>query len=197
MIKSKKDLREVIQKDKAAMGFSGKNYLIMRLKGRSYEVSLMKYIVLIRKVELFENLYNSKKTLFSFFFYYLFRQYSLWKSNKIGIYIAPNTVGAGLCLVHPGYRWIDKSSRIGNNCTILPRVLLGKKRPGIPPPLVFIGDNCYIGVDVTILGPIKIGNNVTIGAGAVVVNDVPDNVIIGGNPARIIRYKDDNEFHSE
>ena len=38
---------------------------------------------------------------------------------------------------------------------------------------IFVGDNCYVGPGATILGPIKIGNNVTIAAGAVVTKDVP------------------------
>ena len=47
-----------------------------------------------------------------------------------------------------------------------------------------------IGPNVCIIGKIKIGNNVDIGAGSVVVKDVPDNVVVAGNPVRIIRYKD-------
>ena len=53
------------------------------------------------------------------------------------------------------------------------------------------GDNCYLGVRVTILGPVKIGNNVTIGGGSVEVKDIPDNCIVAGNPAKIIKYKID------
>ena len=45
------------------------------------------------------------------------------------------------------------------------------------------------GCHVAIIGDITIGNNVTIGAGAVVVKDVPDNAVVVGNPARIIKYK--------
>ena len=54
-----------------------------------------------------------------------------------------------------------------------------------------IGDNVYIGAGAIIIGNIKVGNNVVIGAGAVVVTDVPDRAIIIGNPGRIIRYSEE------
>lgn len=53
---------------------------------------------------------------------------------------------------------------------------------------VTIGNNCWIGGSVTILPGVTIGNNVTIGAGSVVVKNVPDNVIVAGNPARILKH---------
>lgn len=52
---------------------------------------------------------------------------------------------------------------------------------------VTIGDNVWIGGDVTIVPGVTIGNNVTIGAGSVVTKDVPDNVLVAGIPARIIK----------
>lgn len=61
-----------------------------------------------------------------------------------------------------------------------------------PPPLIFIGDNCYIGTGATILGPVRIGDNVTIGAGAVVTKDIPSNVVVAGNPAKIINVKNES-----
>ena len=42
---------------------------------------------------------------------------------------------------------------------------------------------------MTIIGNVRVGNNVTIGAGAVVVKDIPDNAIAVGNPARVVKYK--------
>lgn len=51
---------------------------------------------------------------------------------------------------------------------------------------ISIGNDVWIGGNVTIIGGVHIGNNVIVGAGAVVVNDIPDNCIVGGVPAKVI-----------
>ena len=135
MILSKKDLIDCLRSDRAAMGFNDKNLIKQILLGREYEVSLMIYIMRLRKMELVQNRYNSKKTAFNFIRYYIWRQYFWWYRKKKNIFIDPNVFGPGLKIVHPGYIWVDNSAEIGSNCTILPRVLLGKKRPGIAPPI--------------------------------------------------------------
>lgn len=50
-----------------------------------------------------------------------------------------------------------------------------------------IGERCFIAVGAMILPGVSVGNDVIVGAGAVVTKDVPSNVIVAGNPARIIR----------
>lgn len=50
-----------------------------------------------------------------------------------------------------------------------------------------IGDNVTLGVNVTIIGGVIVGNNVIIGAGSVVVKDIPDNSVAVGNPCRVIK----------
>lgn len=54
---------------------------------------------------------------------------------------------------------------------------------------ISIGDNCYISTGVIIWGTVSIGYNVTIAAGAVVTKDIPNNCVVGGVPAKIIKYK--------
>ena len=51
---------------------------------------------------------------------------------------------------------------------------------------VVIGNNVYIGAEAIVLPGVRIGNNVIIGAGAVVTKNVPDNSVVAGNPARVI-----------
>lgn len=62
---------------------------------------------------------------------------------------------------------------------------------------VNIGDNCWIGANVTICPGVTIGENTVIGAGSVVTKDIPANVIAVGNPCKVIREIDerDNEYY--
>ena len=53
----------------------------------------------------------------------------------------------------------------------------------------YIGKRCFIAVNATILPGVHVGDEVIVGAGAVVTKNVPSNVIVAGNPARIIREK--------
>jgi len=50
-----------------------------------------------------------------------------------------------------------------------------------------IGSNCFVGGNSIIMPGVQVGNGVVIGAGSIVTKSVPDNVVVAGNPARIIR----------
>lgn len=51
---------------------------------------------------------------------------------------------------------------------------------------IFIGNNVFIGMNSTLLKGVHVGNNVIIGAESLVNKDIPDNVVVGGNPAKIL-----------
>lgn len=86
---------------------------------------------------------------------------------------------------------IHKDSVIGNNCMIAQHVTIGggnSRYPGLP----VIGDNVHISHGAIVFGGISIGDNVEVGANAVVCKPVPDNAIVAGVPAKILRLK--NEY---
>ncbi len=82
---------------------------------------------------------------------------------------------------------IDENSLIASGVTILSHDHC--KRVNGYPLLsdTYIGKRCFIAVNATILPGVRIGDEVIVGAGSVVSKNVPSNVIVAGNPARIIR----------
>jgi serine O-acetyltransferase len=86
---------------------------------------------------------------------------------------------------------IGETAEIGDNVTLFQGVTLGgtgKQRGKRHPTL---GNHVVVGTGAKVLGPIKIGNYVKIGANAVVLQDVPDHSTVVGIPGRIVRIKDD------
>ena len=104
-----------------------------------------------------------------------------------GIEIHPGAVlGEGLFIDHGMGIVIGETAEVGKNVTIYKGVVLGGtgKEKGKRHPT--IGDNVVISTAATVLGSIKIGNNVKIGAGSVVLKEVPDNCTVVGVPGRIV-----------
>lgn len=60
---------------------------------------------------------------------------------------------------------------------------------------VVIGDNVWFGINVLVLPGAKVGEGVIVQAGSVVSGNVPDLAIVGGNPAKVIKYRDKNHYY--
>jgi acetyltransferase-like isoleucine patch superfamily enzyme len=102
--------------------------------------------------------------------------------------------------VNSGSTWIDSCTievgartLIAPNCSFYsgrhpldPFVRNGTKGPEDGAPIK-IGEDCWIGGNSIILPGVTIGKGVTVGAGSVVTKDVPDFVVVVGNPARILK----------
>lgn len=91
-------------------------------------------------------------------------------------------VGRNFIIDHFGGIVIHGDAKFGDNCRIRNGVVVGIRHVGERGAPI-IGHNVDIGVGAKVLGPIRVGNNVLIGANAVVINDVPDNYIAVGVPA--------------
>lgn len=184
MIKNRHDLKEYIEKDKKRYSLKNipkiKDWILHNEKWYSY-----RYIIALRHVEYY---INAKKKKDVRFIYWWFRYKRL--GFKMRYNIAPNTIGPGLKIYHTGdFIWVGKSCKIGKNCTLRPGVVFGRKKVTPQANYVTVGDNCEFGVGAKIIGNITIGDNVSVGANAVVTKDIPNNAIVVGIPAKIIKIK--------
>lgn len=102
---------------------------------------------------------------------------------------ATATIGRRLCIEHHGCIVIHGNSVIGDDCLIRHGVTIGNSGRADPFGAPTIGDRVELGAGAKVLGRIRIGNDVIIGANAVVVSDAPDFAVVGGVPAQIIRIR--------
>lgn len=109
--------------------------------------------------------------------------------KNTGADIGPSAIiGKGLSIGHPVGVVITGNAKIGENCFLLSGVVIGSKSNAAGGGYITIGNNAYIGTGAKIVGEkIFIGDNVTIGANSVVLNDIPADSTCVGIPARIIQ----------
>ncbi len=137
----------------------------------------MKYIFIYRK-------YNSTNNIF-LKTYYKILQRRLQKKSFIHIPLETK-IGKGFYIGHDGPIIINSNVIIGNNCNITNGVTIGQENRGIRKGTPIIGNEVWIGANAVIVGNITIGDDVLIAPNAYVNFDVPSHSIVIGNPAKII-----------
>lgn len=114
-----------------------------------------------------------------------------------GISIQPQAIiGEGLYVGHGGSVHIGGKAVLGSNCNISQEVTIGVAGRGDKRGTPRIGDRAFIGAGAKILGLIEIGDDVAVGANAVVTKSLPDRAVAVGIPASIISYEGSFEFVS-
>ena len=120
--------------------------------------------------------------------YFLARWYSQRTVKKTGIEIHPGaTIGKGLFIDHGHGVVIGETAILGDNVTLYQGVTLGGtgKEQGKRHPT--IGNNVMISAGAKVLGSFTIGENSKIGAGSVVLTEVPPNSTVVGVPGRVVK----------
>lgn len=108
---------------------------------------------------------------------------------KYGIQLPLCTpIKGGLSFNHFSCIVINGSTKIGENCVIFQGVTIGLKIGGKNAGVPKIGNNCVLGPGCKVLGNVTIGDNVFIGANAVVTHDISSNSIAAGVPAKEISF---------
>ena len=180
---SRNELRKTLKADLDRFGSKKPNLKDWLLQNECWFV--YRFIKQLRLVEFYQNKGMIYRPLF-FWHFLIFKRLSF----KLHITVYPNTVGPGFRIYHVGdFTHIGRNVKIGKNCTLLPGVVFGNKTEEEDDRPVTVGDDCFFGLGARILGPVHIGNNVTVGANAVVTKDIPDNAIVGGIPAKILKIK--------
>lgn len=124
----------------------------------------------------------------SFLSIYCYRNIKIYLGNHLNVGIW-TLYKKKTIFPHPLGIVIGYKVQIGEGCKIYHNVTIGTKetqnfKEGRYPT---IGDNVIIYPNSIIIGDIKIGNNAVIGAGSIVLEDVPPNTIVSGSPARVIK----------
>jgi serine O-acetyltransferase len=122
--------------------------------------------------------HTSKRIRLKFMDYKLAVKYGIFLGNL-------PIIGTGLSIRHPHGIFISNAV-IGKNCNIYQDVTIGDKKLKEFDSSPIIGDNVTIYAGAKIVGKVTIGNNVIIGTNSVVTKSFGDNLIVAGNPARVI-----------
>ena len=106
-------------------------------------------------------------------------------AHRHGGYVGPGAVFAGEPSLPHGLHgvFVSRYAVVGRGCRIYQNVTIGEVDGQAP----VLGDGCLIGAGAVLVGGIRVGNRVRVGAGAVVCTDIPDGCTVVAQPARVLR----------
>lgn len=184
MIKSRKDLRFFLKEDAKRNGIKNLFRYRIGLIGNRENCHIYRYIRCLRFCEYY---FNNSDSLINKFLYRVYK-YNLGRlSLKYNISVRLNSCGYGLRIMHIGGGTRVGVLKVGNYCGFNVGSLIGTNGSEDSRPT--LGDYVAFGPGAKAFGKITIGNNVFVAPNAVITKDIPDNVIVGGVPAKIIKEK--------
>lgn len=180
MIKTKSELKNCILSEKNNY-YDSKDYFELLITS-DVHLKIYKYVKLLR----FTEYHHNNSGLYHKIMYALYRRRKNKLGIKLGIEIWDNTFDTGLTIYHAGNIVINGMSKIGKNCKLHGSNCIGNSGKSLECPIV--GDNVRLGVGAKVIGDVTLADNITVAAGAVVVDSFLDEgAVIGGVPARIIK----------
>lgn len=142
------------------------------------------------KMPVFQKLYRKSQERHCKIVHLIYRCLFAYYKQKMHVELYYNTqIGGGLYIGHPYGITINSNAIIGKNCNIHKGVTIGQENRGSRKGTPIIGDNVWIGINSTIVGNIKIGNDVLIAPNSFVNCDIPSHSIVFGNPC-VVRHND-------
>ncbi len=176
MIKTRDDLNYYLLCDRLARGEKKKRPSLWGDK-------LWKFQILYRKSEYH---YNNRKNPWHLLAYAVTYAIFRHRRDKLCTELPLNVFGEGLVIWHGQNIIVNKDARVGRNCSLSADCCIGMANGGVP----VIGDNLEMNIGSRILGGIRVADDVTLGAGALVIHDVETpHTTWGGVPAKCISQK--------
>ena len=184
-INNKKRLKEVLSIEKNIYFEKGSS--LEKVLTQDISIYIYRYVKLLRKTEYHHNLHGIVHKLL----YLMYRRKKNRLGMKLGIEIWDNTFDEGLTIYHAGNIVVNGMSKIGKNCKLHGSNCIGNNGKSLAAPV--LGDNVRLGVGAKIIGGIRIADNITIAAGAVVIDSCDvKGATLAGIPAKIVRKPIDN-----
>ena len=180
MIQSIKELKDYISADCKENGME-RHYWLKLFYGNE-DARAFRYLKTLRKYEYAINTHR----LWRYWYRFKLRRLGL----KYNVVVGPNMVGKGLRMSHLMGGVIINCISMGDYCTVAGGVVVGNK--GSQENRASIGNHVELTLGCKVIGKVRIGDNAIVAPNSVVIKDVPENAVVSGVPAKIIKYNNES-----